>query len=104
MLSRCVFAYVVFCGLSAMLSSEANAQRTKASTKKTTTKESAAVSGPRDVRSKNFLVHTDLADDDAADLINRLETMLKLISTYWGRPNPQPIECYVVKDLEMWPP
>jgi hypothetical protein len=29
--------------------------------------------------------------------------MLKLISTYWGRPNARTIEMYVVKDLNVWP-
>ena len=30
--------------------------------------------------------------------------MLTLISKYWGRPNKNPIECFVVKDLSQWPP
>lgn len=59
---------------------------------------------PRDVRSKNFLLHTDLNDKDAGELLERLETMLRLISTYWAQPNRKTIECYVVKDLSNWPP
>jgi hypothetical protein len=59
--------------------------------------------GPRDFSSANFLVHTDLPEADANDLLNRLETMLKLISKYWGRPNKQTIEMFVVRDLEVWP-
>ncbi|MDA1161197.1 MAG: hypothetical protein O2983_16455 [Planctomycetota bacterium] len=59
---------------------------------------------PRDVQSRNFLLHTDLNDRDAADLLERLETMLRLISTYWAQPNRKTIECYVVKDLSNWPP
>ena len=58
---------------------------------------------PADFRSKNFLVHTDLPSEDAKELLNRMETMLGLISRYWGRPNRQVIECYVVKDLKNWP-
>lgn len=58
---------------------------------------------PRDVRSRNFLLHTDLNDRDAAELLDRLETMLRLISRYWGQPNRKPIECYVVRDLDRWP-
>jgi len=58
---------------------------------------------PRDVRSRNFLLHTDLNDSDAQELLERLETMLKLISRYWGQPNRKVIECYVVKDLANWP-
>lgn len=57
----------------------------------------------RDVRSRNFLLHTDLNDEDADALLERLEEMLKLISAYWGRPNQKTIECYVVKDLKNWP-
>ncbi len=37
---------------------------------------------PRDVRSRNFLLHTDLNDKDAEELLDRLENMLKLISAY----------------------
>ena len=59
---------------------------------------------PRDVRSRNFVLHTDLNDKDAEELLERLETMLKLISSYWGQPNRKIIECYVVKDLKNWPP
>lgn len=36
-------------------------------------------------------------------MLKRLETMLRLISTYWGQPNRKPIECYVVEDLKNWP-
>ncbi|MBC7816325.1 MAG: hypothetical protein IAG10_05475 [Planctomycetaceae bacterium] len=60
--------------------------------------------GPRDYRSANFLVHTDLPEDEANDLLKRLENMLTLISKYWGRPNKQTIEMFVVRDLEVWPP
>ncbi|MFT4559882.1 MAG: hypothetical protein ACI92S_005277 [Planctomycetaceae bacterium] len=59
---------------------------------------------PRDVRSRNFLLHTDLNDKDAEELLERLETMLGLISKYWAQPNRKTIECYVVKDLKNWPP
>lgn len=58
---------------------------------------------PRDVRSKNFLLHTDLNDQDAEQLLERLETMLDLISRYWGQRNRKTIECFVVKDLKNWP-
>ena len=29
--------------------------------------------------------------------------MLKLISSYWGRPPSGILECWVVKDLSAWP-
>ena len=64
---------------------------------------SSAAATPRDYRSKNFLVHTDLSPDEARDLLARLEKMLGIISTYWGSPNRKMIECYVVKDLSNWP-
>jgi len=60
--------------------------------------------GPVDFRSQNFLIHTDLAADDAKQLLERLETMLELISAYWGRPLSGLIEGYVVNDLANWPP
>ena len=59
--------------------------------------------GPHDYSSKNFVLHTDLSEDEAKELLTRLETMLKLISAYWGQQNRQPIECYVVKSLDNWP-
>lgn len=53
--------------------------------------------------SKNFLVYTDLPAEQANDLLKRLETMLSLISKYWGRPPSGIVEMYVVKDLKKWP-
>lgn len=64
----------------------------------------ASSSAPRDYRSKNFLVHTDLPADEARGLLERLEKMLVIISTYWASPNRSLIECYVVQDLSNWPP
>lgn len=59
--------------------------------------------GPADYRSEHFLVHSDLTPDEAKDLLERLETMLSLISAYWERPCTGIIECYVVKELANWP-
>lgn len=58
--------------------------------------------GPRDFRSKNFLLHTDLKDDEAKELLKKLESMLALISKYWGQPNKKLIEIYVVDKLDNW--
>lgn len=66
-------------------------------------KKAANPPGPADFRSEHFIVHTDLAPDEAKDLLDRLETMLSLISGYWQRPCAGMIECYVVKDLSSWP-
>lgn len=78
----------------------------QSSTKQLKNKRAEAVqaAGPRDYRSANFLVHTDLPADEADDLLKRLETMLALISKYWGKPNKQTIEMFVVRDLDVWPP
>lgn len=72
----------------------------KSKSKKSDTPQPA---GPRDYSSANFLVHTDLPEAEANDLLKRLENMLALISKYWGRPNKQTIEMFVVRDLEVWP-
>ncbi len=58
---------------------------------------------PQTYRSRNFVLHTDLTADEANDLLKRLENMLSLISKYWGQPNRKTIECYVVKDIGVWP-
>lgn len=64
--------------------------------------QASAPGTPTDYRSQNFILHTDLAAADAKDLLLRLETMLGLVSKYWGRPCSGQIECYVVKDLSNW--
>ncbi len=74
----------------------------KSNQKKRPTKADAE-SGPRDYQSDHFLIHTDLSSDEADELLKRLETMLELISKYWGKPCQQTIECYVVKELQNWP-
>ncbi len=58
---------------------------------------------PTDYKTAHFLVHTDLPAIEAKDLLDKLETMLGLISKYWGRPPAGVIECFVVKDLSKWP-
>ena len=63
----------------------------------------AAVGRARDVRSAHFLIHTDLPPDEANRLAERLETLLRHISSYWGRPLQGVIECYVVRDLDTFP-
>jgi hypothetical protein len=58
---------------------------------------------PADYKSVHFLIHTDLPPSDARKLVTRLETMLALISKYWGQKLNGTIECYVVADLANWP-
>lgn len=55
-------------------------------------------------RTRHFAVQTDIPREEAEELLQRLETMLVLISKYWGRPNSQSIDMYVVRDIEKWPP
>ncbi len=59
---------------------------------------------PDDYRSRNFLIHTDLAAEDAQELLQKMETMLQIISRYWGAPSRKMVECYVVDDVKFWPP
>jgi hypothetical protein len=65
--------------------------------------EPAAPAGPQVYRSRNFHLLTDLSREDTAELLERLETMLRLVSAYFGRRNPRPIEMYVIEDFENWP-
>ena len=60
---------------------------------------------PRDFRSQRFLMHADLSDPEAKDLLARLEKTYDLIGAYWGRQlKPgQAVEMYVVKDISRWP-
>ena len=56
-----------------------------------------------DYRTQHFVLHTDLTQEEAKELLTRLETMLGYVSGYWGRPASGVIECFVVKDLANWP-
>jgi hypothetical protein len=60
---------------------------------------------PRDFRSQRFLVHADLSDAEAKELLLRLEKMYDLVGAYWGRrlKPGQIVEMFVVKDLKNWP-
>ena len=58
---------------------------------------------PREMRSKHFVLYTDVSDRSANILLSKLETMYALVSGYFSaRPNSV-IECFVVNDLEKWP-
>lgn len=59
--------------------------------------------GPQLYKSRNFHVVTDLSADESRELLERLETMLGLVSAYWGRRNTRPIEMYVARNLDSWP-
>ena len=64
---------------------------------------SNADSSARDVRSQHFLLHTDISDREGQMLLDKLETMIELVSQYYRRPSKGLIECYVVRDVKNWP-
>lgn len=57
---------------------------------------------PQLFTSRNFRVMTDMPPDEARELLQRLETMIKLVSAYFGRPNTRPIEMFVFDEFENW--
>lgn len=59
---------------------------------------------PADYRSRNFVLHTDIPTEEAELLLEKLESMLSIISRYWAAPSRTTIECYVVKDVRNWSP
>lgn len=58
---------------------------------------------PRDVRSQHYLVRTDLSDRKVRMLLDELETMVGLVSRYYGLPQPGMVQCYIVDDAAKWP-
>jgi len=60
-------------------------------------------SEPRELRSDHFVLYTDISDRSASVLLAKLETMYGLIGKYFGARSRQPIECYVVHDIKVWP-
>jgi hypothetical protein len=63
----------------------------------------AEASGIKDVRSRHFFLHTDLARSEADQLVERLEVLLDHISTYWGQPMRGLVECTVIRNLKAFP-
>ncbi|MDP1564234.1 MAG: hypothetical protein Q8M16_22880 [Pirellulaceae bacterium] len=60
---------------------------------------------PRELRSKNFLIKTDLSPRSAQILLDKLEDMFAIVGKYYNRRSlNQPIVCYVAEDLERWGP
>jgi hypothetical protein len=58
---------------------------------------------PREVRSRHFLLKTDISDRQAQILLDKLETMVTLLSVYFGRQPASLVQGFVVRDLEQWP-
>jgi len=60
---------------------------------------------PREVRSKHFVMKTDLSERSSQILLDKLERMYKIVGAYYNRQDlGQPIYCYVVEDLSRWKP
>ncbi len=57
----------------------------------------------RDVRSRHFLLHTDLPPDKTDAYVARIEAELGKLAQYWGRKPRSVIECYVIRDLDRFP-
>jgi hypothetical protein len=57
---------------------------------------------PKDYRSRHLLVHTDLPEAEAHQLLARLEATLSAVSEYWRCPVRGTIECYVIADIDRW--
>ncbi len=57
----------------------------------------------RQIRTANFLLHTDLSLDDAQPYLARMERTIDFAADYWRRSPHAPIECYLIHDLENWP-
>jgi hypothetical protein len=94
-----LFALIV-AALCALLSPEAPAQ---SRTRQRADDTAPAAPSPQLYKSANFHVMTDLPEGEADALLKRLETMLKLVSAYFGRRNPRAIEMYVIDDFDNWP-
>ena len=79
-------------------------QRAIAQNRRPAVNQSALLAGGlRTLSSQNFRLVTDLSDKEARDLLLRLETMLKLVSSYFGKRNIRTIDMYVAKDIGKWP-
>ncbi|HWA97479.1 MAG TPA: hypothetical protein VG713_03275, partial [Pirellulales bacterium] len=101
--SRPVLASLVVATACLMLAGKGFAQTGVKSAKLATGPNDASQGPIGDYRSQHFFMHTDLAPVEAKELLERLETMLELVSGYWGRPARGVIEMYVIKDLKVWP-
>lgn len=64
----------------------------------------AATNGSiRTASSANFRLVTDLSEQETQELLARLETMLKLVSGYYGKRNIRTIDMYVARNIRTWP-
>lgn len=99
---RCGFTGLVIALLCSIVASPVWAQKSTASGGKKG-RTAASDSVLQEYTSRNFLLRTDYSAEEAKELLERLETMLLQVGRYWGKPNAQIIEMYVIKELKNWP-
>ena len=58
---------------------------------------------PRLIRSAHFRFMTDVSDREAQIILDKLETMVRLLTRYFGRAPTGFIDGYIVHDLSKWP-
>jgi len=58
---------------------------------------------PRLVRSPHFAFMTDVSDRQARIILDKLETMVGLLTKYFGRAPTGVVEGFIVRDLSGWP-
>ena len=55
---------------------------------------------PREERSQHFVLYTDISPRSSKVLLEKLETMYGFLARYFRKKPREPIECYVVSDLD----
>lgn len=58
---------------------------------------------PRMIRSQHFAFLTDVSDREGQIILDKLETMVQLLTDYFRLGPRQPVEGFIVRDLEKWP-
>jgi hypothetical protein len=96
---RVLLTFATVLALSGMIVPEASAQRRT----RTPAADPNSPPTPQLYKSANFHVMTDLPAAQAEELLKRLETMIKLVTAYFGRRNPRPIEMFVIDNFDHWP-
>lgn len=58
---------------------------------------------PRLIRSPHFAFMTDVSDREGQVILHKLETMVTLLSKYFGRAPTSVINGFIVRNLDVWP-
>ena len=58
---------------------------------------------PRLIRSVHFAFMTDVSDREGQVILHKLETMVGLLSKYFGRAPTSVINGFIVRNLDVWP-